>query len=83
MKDVRNPECFAMSKKAGMDFFQGDRVRCLGRPEWGPWFVEADSQNGKVRVAFLGGGRKLFTLRYVKLIKVAPPRFETGHFPRK
>ncbi len=66
-----------------MDFFEGERVRCLGRPEWGPGFVEADSQNGKVRVAFLGGGRKLFCLRYAKLIKVRSPRFETGKSPRR
>ena len=57
-----------------MDFFEGERVRCLGRPEWGPGFVEADSFDGKVRVRFIGAGSKLFSLRYAKLIKVRPPR---------
>ena len=61
-----------------MDFFEGERVRCLGRPEWGPGFVEADSYNGKVRVMFIGAGSKLFSLRYAKLIKVKPTRRGTG-----
>ena len=56
-----------------MEFFQGERVRCLGRPEWGPGIVDADSREGKVRVTFMGAGHKLFSLRHAKLIKVKPP----------
>lgn len=57
-----------------MDFFQGERVRCLGRAEWGTGFIVADSRNGKVRVRFQCAGLKLLSLRHAKLMKVKPPR---------
>lgn len=53
-----------------MDFFQGDRVRVLGKPEWGPGIIQEHSKNGKVKVRFLGAGRKKLDLRHAKLIKV-------------
>jgi len=56
-----------------MDYFQGERVRYLGKAEWGPGIIEADSRNGKVRVFFLGAGCKLLHLKYAKLIKVKSP----------
>jgi len=57
-----------------MDFFQGERVRCLGKAEWGTGFIIADSRNGKVQVRFQLAGCKLLALKYAKLMKVKPPR---------
>ena len=53
-----------------MDYFQGDRVRILGKPEWGPGIIQAHSKNGKVNVRFFEAGRKTLDLRHAKLIKV-------------
>ena len=53
-----------------MDFAKGDRVRLLGRPEWGPGKVLRDSKNGKVHVAFEYAGDKLLQIQYAKIFKV-------------
>ncbi len=56
-----------------MDFCKGDRVRLLGRPEWGPGKVLRDSHNGKVHVSFEYAGEKLLLLQYAKIFKVSAP----------
>lgn len=61
-----------------MDFFQGDRVRCLGKAEWGTGYVIEDSEHGKVKVRFSDAGDKLLSLQHAKLFKVKPPRPTTG-----
>ena len=53
-----------------MDFSKGDRVRLLGRPDWGPGKVLKNSNNGKVQVDFERAGEKLQLLRYAKIFKV-------------
>lgn len=55
-----------------MDYFQGERVRCLGKPEWGPGIIETDSRDGKVQVLFHRAGRKILCIRYARLLKVKP-----------
>ncbi len=54
-----------------MEYFRGDRVRILGKPEWGPGFIQGKSKNGKVKVDFQQVGEKHLSLRYAKLMKVA------------
>ena len=56
-----------------MDFCKGDRVRCLGRPDWGPGKVLSNSNNGKVQVRFEYAGEKLLLLEYAKIFKVSSP----------
>ena len=55
-----------------MDYFRDEQVRCLGRAEWGPGRVEADSRDGKVRVSFQWAGRKVLSLKHAKIFKVRP-----------
>lgn len=54
-----------------MEYFHGDRVRILGKPEWGPGYIQGTSKNRKVRVRFLAAGRKILDLNHAKLMKVA------------
>ena len=54
-----------------MEYLHGDRVRMLGKPEWGPGFIQGKAKNGKVRVAFEQAGAKTLSLRHAKLMKVA------------
>ena len=54
-----------------MNFAKGDRVRLLGRPEWGPGKVLRDSKDGKVHVSFERVGDKLLQLQYAKIFKVS------------
>lgn len=54
-----------------MEYHRGERVRILGRPEWGPGFIQTDCKNGKVDVRFRNVGRKTLDLHYAKLMKVA------------
>ena len=54
-----------------MKYLRGDRVRILGKPEWGPGFIQGHSKNGKIEVAFEGVGRKTLSLQHAKLMKVA------------
>ena len=54
-----------------MEYFRGDRVRILGKPEWGPGFIQGKSKNGKIVVDFQQVGEKNLSLRYAKLMKVA------------
>jgi hypothetical protein len=56
-----------------MEFCKGDRVRCLGRPDWGPGRVLKNSRNGKVTVCFDYAGEKLLLLEYAKIFKVSMP----------
>jgi hypothetical protein len=68
-----------------MDYFRGERVRCLGKAEWGPGVVETDSRDGKVRVLFREAGPKLLCLKHAKLMKVRPippPSEGTTEAPR-
>lgn len=72
-----------------MDYYQGERVRCLGRPEWGAGIIETNSRDGKVQVLFHRAGRKLLCIRYARLLKVkpaapdrAPGRLPPGSRPR-
>lgn len=53
-----------------MEYLRGDRVRILGKPEWGPGFIQGKSKNGKVKVAFEQVGEKTLSLNYAKLMKV-------------
>ena len=56
-----------------MDYFRGERVRYLGKADWGPGLIEADSCDGKVCVRFQNAGRKRLDLRFAKIFKVKPP----------
>ena len=53
-----------------MEYVRGDRVRILGKPEWGPGYIQGKSKNGKIIVAFQQVGEKNLSLRYAKLMKV-------------
>ncbi|HEY5673671.1 MAG TPA: DUF3553 domain-containing protein [Malonomonas sp.] len=53
-----------------MEYFRGDRVRILGKPEWGPGFIQGKSKNGKILVEFQQAGEKNLSLRHAKLMKV-------------
>jgi len=53
-----------------MEYCNGDRVRILGKPEWGPGYIRGGCKNGKVRVRFLGVGRKTLDIRHAKMMKV-------------
>ena len=54
-----------------MEYLHGDRVRILGKPEWGPGFIQGRSKNGKINVAFERAGNKTLSLQHAKLMKVA------------
>lgn len=54
-----------------MEYLRGDRVRILGKPEWGPGFIQGKCKNGKVEVAFEQAGKKTLCLQHAKLMKVA------------
>ena len=54
-----------------MEYLHGDRVRILGKPEWGPGFIQGKCKNGKVHVAFEQVGEKTLSLQHAKLMKVA------------
>ncbi len=66
-----------------MIFFRGDRIRYLGRPDWGPGQVLADSRDGKVLVRFETAGTMLLALSYAKIFKVrpCPAGMPGGYFP--
>ncbi|WP_303720860.1 DUF3553 domain-containing protein [Malonomonas rubra] len=53
-----------------MEYLHGDRVRILGKPEWGPGFIQGHTKNGKVKVAFEQVGKKTLSLQHAKLMKV-------------
>lgn len=53
-----------------MEYYRGERVRILGKPEWGPGFIQGKSQNGKVLVDFQQVGEKNLSLKHAKLMKV-------------
>ncbi len=53
-----------------MEYLQGDRVRILGKPEWGPGIIQRNAKNGKIRVRFYEAGPKTLDVRHAKLIKV-------------
>ncbi len=53
-----------------MEYLHGDRVRILGKPEWGPGFVLGKCKNGKVRVDFERAGEKTLSLQHAKMMKV-------------
>ncbi|PLX90859.1 MAG: hypothetical protein C0619_08535 [Desulfuromonas sp.] len=57
-----------------MEYSQGERVRFLGKPEWGSGFVQKGNFNGKVTVSFQGAGTKTLDLKYAKLMKVIERR---------
>jgi len=57
-----------------MEYVRGERVRCLGRPEWGSGFIEKGNCNGKVKVRFQGMGKMTLDLKYAKLLKVIERR---------
>jgi hypothetical protein len=54
-----------------MEYQRGERVRILGKPEWGPGYIQSACRNGKVNVRFKNVGRKTLDLHYAKLMKVA------------
>ncbi len=54
-----------------MEYFHGERVRILGKPEWGPGFIQGKSRNGKIKVSFREVGAKTLSLKHAKLMKVA------------
>ena len=60
--------------EVGMEYVQGERVRCLGKPEWGSGFIEKGNCNGKVKVCFQGAGKLTLDLKYAKLFKVIERR---------
>lgn len=53
-----------------MEYSHGDRVRILGKPEWGPGFIRGGCSNGKVKVNFEQAGNKTLSLKHAKLMKV-------------
>lgn len=53
-----------------MEYLRGERVRILGKPEWGAGFIQGKSKNGKVKVRFQQGGKKTLNLHHAKLMKV-------------
>ena len=53
-----------------MDYIRGDRVRILGKPEWGPGFIKTTCKNGKIHVRFQNVGEKTLHVRRAKLMKV-------------
>lgn len=57
-----------------MEYHQGERVRYLGKPEWGSGLIEKGNCNGKVKVRFQLAGRMTLDLRYAKLLKVIERR---------
>jgi hypothetical protein len=59
------------NKEFIMDYHRGDRVRILGKPEWGAGYLQDDCKDGKVDVRFLYAGRKTLNLQNTKLMKVA------------
>lgn len=63
-----------LNPEVEMEFHQGERVRFLGKPEWGSGFIEKGNFNGKVKVCFNEVGRKTLDLKYAKLIKVIERR---------
>jgi hypothetical protein len=60
-----------MIREAAMEYLNGDRVRILGKPEWGPGFIQGRSKNGKVKVTFEEVGDKTLSLQHAKLMKVS------------
>ena len=54
-----------------MEYCNGERVRMLGKPEWGPGYIRGKTKNGKIRVSFQQAGAKTLCLRHAKLMKVA------------
>jgi hypothetical protein len=58
-------------REAVMEYLRGDRVRILGKPEWGPGFIQGQSKNGKIKVTFEQAGKKTLSLQHAKLMKVA------------
>ena len=57
-------------RETAMDYYRGDRVRILGKPEWGPGLIQERNKNGKVRVIFTQAGEKTLSLDHAKLMKV-------------
>ena len=57
-----------------MEYVEGERVRCLGKPEWGAGLIKKGNNNGKIRVSFQGAGLVTLDLRYAKLLKVIERR---------
>lgn len=53
-----------------MEYVHGERVRILGKPEWGAGFIQGSSKNGKVKVRFQECGKKTLDLHHAKLMKV-------------
>ncbi len=53
-----------------MEYLPGDRVRILGKPEWGAGIIKREMKNGKIFVRFYGAGPKTLDVKYAKLIKV-------------
>lgn len=53
-----------------MKFAQGERVKHLGKPEWGLGQVLDDSSGDTVRVFFVGVGEKTLKFQYINLAKV-------------
>ncbi len=53
-----------------MEYFYGERVRMLGKPEWGAGFIQGKSKDGKIKVRFQQGGKKTLDLHHAKLMKV-------------
>jgi len=53
-----------------MEYLRGDRVRILGKPEWGAGVIQGKSKNGKILVDFQQAGEKNLSLRHAKLMKV-------------
>lgn len=53
-----------------MEYTRGERVRILGKPEWGPGLVQRGNRDGKVRVSFTQVGDKTLSLGHAKLMKV-------------
>jgi len=60
-----------LDREIVMEYLHGDRVRILGKPEWGPGFIKGRCKNGKVDVAFERAGTKTLSLQHAKLMKVA------------
>jgi hypothetical protein len=54
-----------------MDYKKGERVKHPGMPEWGVGKVLEDRRDDKVRVFFIGEGRKTLSLKHVEPVKIS------------
>ena len=65
-----HPAFVRIAMEMVMEYFHGERVRILGKPEWGAGYILGASRNGRVKVRFQNCGKKVLDLHHAKLMKV-------------